>query len=107
MLNINRKGESKMLKHVVMWKLKEDVDKVEASKKIKESLDNLKGKINEIVDIEVGINNNSAEAFDVVLISIFKTKEDLQSYNVNPLHQEVVKYIKSVVAQRIAVDYEA
>lgn len=96
-----------MIKHIVMWRLKEELDKEETSKKIKKILEGLKEKINEIVEIEVGINYNSSEiACDIVLYSIFKTKEDLQSYISNPHHIEAGRYVKSVVKEKIVVDYE-
>ena len=60
-----------MIKHIVMWKLKDEAEgnsKDENAKIIKNSLEDLKGKINEIVDIEVGIDvNKSEQAYDVVL----------------------------------------
>ena len=60
-----------MIKHIVMWKLKDEAEgnsKAENAKIIKNSLEDLKGKINEIVNIEVGIDvNKSEQAYDVVL----------------------------------------
>ena len=60
-----------MIKHIVMWKLKDEAEgnsKAENAKIIKNSLEYLKGKINEIVNIEVGIDvNKSEQAYDVVL----------------------------------------
>ena len=50
-----------MIKHIVMWKLKDEAEgnsKDENAKIIKNSLEDLKGKINEIVDIEVVIDVN-------------------------------------------------
>jgi len=96
-----------VIKHIVMWSLKEELDKVETSKKVKKLLEGLKEKINEIVEIEVGINYNSSEmAYDIALYSTFKTKEDLQSYQTNPHHIEAGGYIKSVVKERTVVDYD-
>ncbi|MBU5315701.1 Dabb family protein [Clostridium bornimense] len=98
-----------MVKHIVMWKLKEEAEgktKKENAEIIKSSLESLKNKIDEIVEIEVGINwNDSDAAYDVVLYSIFNTKEDLDSYQVNPHHVEAASYIKKVVASRIVADY--
>ncbi len=63
-----------MIKHIVMWKLKDEAEgnsKAENAKIIKNSLEDLKGKINEIVHLEVGIDvNKSEQAYDVVLYSI-------------------------------------
>ncbi|MDV3428565.1 MAG: Dabb family protein [Bacillota bacterium] len=98
-----------MIKHIVMWKLKETSEgctKEENAKKIKSLLENLKDKISEIKYLEVGINVNSSEsAFDAVLISEFETLEDLNSYQVNPEHKKVSAFVKSVRLDRKVVDY--
>lgn len=98
-----------MVKHIVMWKLKEEAEgktKKENAEIIKSSLESLKDKISEIVEIEVGINwNESDAAYDVVLYSLFNTREDLDSYQVNPNHVEAAGYIKKVVESRIVADY--
>ena len=68
-----------MIKHIVMWKLKDEAEgnsKAENAKIIKNSIEDLKEKINEIVDIEVGIDvNKSDQAYDVVLYSTFNSFE--------------------------------
>ena len=54
-----------MVKHIVMWKLKEEAEgktKKENAEIIKSSLESLKNKISEIVEIEVGINWNDSDA---------------------------------------------
>ncbi len=67
----------------------------------------MKGKINEIKHIEVGINfADEDRAYDLSLISDFESKEGLQSYAVNPLHVEVIKYLKSKKTITKIVDYE-
>lgn len=94
-----------MLKHIVMWKIKEE-NKKESAMKIKTDLEDLKGKIAEIVDIEVGIDIEAIEKnYDVILVSTFKSEEDLKAYQVHPMHVEVAKFVKSVALSRVAVDY--
>ena len=62
-----------MIKHIVMWKLK-DNNKEENAKKIKTMLEGLKSEIKEIEEIEVGININKSDAsMDVCLVSVFKS----------------------------------
>lgn len=100
-----------MIKHIVMWRLKEfaeDKDKLENAKIIKVSLENLQKEINEIKFIEVGINiNNSPKAYDVVLYSGFESMEDLNIYQNHPGHIKVGEFVKKVVDERVVVDYEA
>lgn len=95
-----------MIKHIVIWKLKEENKEANALK-IKNDLEALKSKISELVDIEVGIDFNKTDAaYDVALYSTFKTKEDLDAYQVHRDHQAIVGFVRSVVESRVVVDYE-
>lgn len=94
-----------MIKHVVCWKLKEE-NKAENCEKIKNMLEGLVSVISEIESLEVGINCNLSDmAFDLCLISEFKSKEDLEKYQTNCNHVKVSKFVRSVIKERIVVDY--
>lgn len=99
-----------MIKHIVMWKLKEFADgkeKQENAKIIKTGLESLQEKINELKFIEAGINiNNSPQAYDVVLYSQFENMDDLNIYQNHPEHIKVAEFVKKVVNERVVVDYE-
>lgn len=99
-----------MIKHIVMWKLNDKAEgntKEENAKLIKTKIEELKDKIDEIVDIEVGINVvEDPSAYDVVLYSVFNNKDDLNKYAKDPIHLEVVDFVKKVVNSRVVVDYE-
>lgn len=99
-----------MVKHIVMWKLKEEAqgaDKVKNAALIKSRLEALKPEISEIAEIEVGIGlNEPGSSWDVVLYSVFNTQADLDGYQAHPRHLEVGGFIKSVVEARQAVDYK-
>ena len=95
-----------MTKHIVMWKIKNE-NKLENALKIKSGLEDLKGKIEGLIDIEVGINTNPSDmAFDVVLYSTFISQSALDGYQSNPLHLEVAGFVRSVAVERHVVDYE-
>lgn len=95
-----------MIKHIVMWKLKEE-NKEQNALKIKNDLEDLKDKIEEIKSIEVGINfNNSEAAYDIVLYSEFETEDDLNSYQANKYHKEVGVFVRASVSERKVVDYK-
>lgn len=100
-----------MLKHIVMWKLKEFAEgksKMENAKEIKAGLEKLKGKINEIEIIEVGINiNESVQSYDVVLYSEFKDEDALEKYQKHPEHVKVGEFISKVREDRVVADYMA
>jgi Stress responsive A/B Barrel Domain. len=98
-----------MIKHVVMFTINPDLglDKKATQLQMKEKLESLKGKIEGMVSLEVGINQNTnPEAFDVCLITVHNTWQDLQHYQDHPLHQEVAKFIGSVRKGRAVADFE-
>lgn len=97
-----------MVRHIVMWKMADDTDAKERALAIKNNLEALKDEIDELVDIEVGLNfNNTDSASDVVLVSTFKTREDLEIYQDHPSHKSVgANYVRPFVKERRVVDYE-
>lgn len=100
-----------MIKHIVMWKLKEEVNGLnrdQITRKIKHDLEALVPVISAIHKLEVGINIVPSDAaFDVSLYSEFKTWDDLKTYMTHPDHQVVVTFVRSAVTARHVVDYEA
>jgi len=99
-----------MIKHIVMWRLKEfanGVNKEENARKLKSHLESLKSKIKEIKRIEVGINIKSSDAAsDVVLYSEFDSMDDLEAYQRHPEHMKVVDFVNEVRLERRVVDYK-
>ncbi|WP_319759190.1 Dabb family protein [Maridesulfovibrio sp.] len=98
-----------MIKHIVIWNLKEEAaggTAAENGAKIKEMIEALNGKIAELKHVEVSVDIFEAtQEWGVVLYSEFDSKEDLHTYAVHPLHQECVAFIKEVVTSRDAIDY--
>lgn len=99
-----------MVKHIVMWKLKEEEggkSKLENALIIKEALLKLPSKISEIKSFEVGIDDKLEDenTSDVVLISSFENYDSLNAYQIHSAHQEVVSIIKPLVSERRLVDY--
>jgi hypothetical protein len=95
-----------MIRHVVMWTLKDDLDKKAYVQEIKTKLESLKGKIEGLVSLEVGINEKeSAEGFDICLITEHPDWEALQFYQDHPAHKEVADFIGQVRKGRAVVDF--
>jgi hypothetical protein len=98
-----------MVKHIVMWKLKELAEGNKKSKNIlliKEKLHKLKPIINYINSLEVGENINSSDAaFDLVLITTHLDEKSLSAYTIHPAHQEVASFVGKVVSERKVVDF--
>lgn len=95
-----------MIKHIVMWKFKEDV--AEADKlEMKRKLESLKGIVPVLLDIEVGLDVVGSDASkDMVLYSEFNSLDDLKAYAVHPEHLKVVEFVKPLVCERHVVDYD-
>ncbi len=99
-----------MIKHIVFWKLKDEANglsKIENANAIKQKLESLKGKIEGLISIEVGIDFlHSAESADLVLYSEFENKDALTFYVNHPLHKEIMPFIAEARSERRVVDYE-
>ncbi|GAA5521239.1 Dabb family protein [Aliifodinibius salicampi] len=103
-----------MIRHVVMWKLKDEAEgatKEKNAEKMKLILEGLKINIDEIKSVEVGINISEGDGetgtpYDVVLISDFETELDYTMYTRNDHHKKAVKFIDSVIEERHFVDYK-
>jgi hypothetical protein len=98
-----------MIKHIVMFKLKEwaeGCDRAANINLLKAKLEALPAQIKEIKFFEVGINFAEASvAYDMVLVSEFESKEALFSYQKHPEHVLVVNIVGKVCESRIVVDY--
>ncbi|MGL4585363.1 MAG: Dabb family protein [Flavobacterium sp.] len=95
-----------MITHIVMWRLKDE--NKEANKlEMKRLLEGLKGKVVALESISVSFNDAQADPknFEVILHTTFKDFDQLDAYAKHPEHLKVVDFIKSVVTERVAIDY--
>ena len=103
--------ETQVIKHIVMWKIKdshEGMSKNEIIDRIKQDLEGLKSSIPEIRAMEVGRNANELPtSFDVALYSEFESKQDLDIYKDHPEHVKVAQFVRQVAKDAVVVDYEA
>ena len=96
-----------MVKHIVLWNIQEGLEKEEVLNKLKATLEPLTKEIPFLLKAEVGFNYNSTEAArQVSLYTEFATREDLDNYIVHPAHKKAGEYVRSVVCDRVVVDYE-
>ena len=96
-----------MVKHIVMWNIKEGLNKEEVAAKLKAELEVLVNKIDCLITLDLGSHFKKGDSGrDVVLYSEFESKEDLAAYLIHPEHVKVVDYVRSVVCDRVDVDYE-
>jgi len=101
-----------MVKHIILWKLREDLsaEEKEAVKAgIKEGLEALVGVVPGLVECKVNISGrlDSSNA-DVMLDSTLESPEALKGYAVHPAHVEVANTkVRPYTALRTCLDYEA
>lgn len=99
-----------MIKHVILWTLKDslsETEKAEVKKGIKEGLEGLKGKIPGLIDIKVNIECLASSNAEVMLDSTFETAEALAGYAVHPEHVAVADgKVRPYTATRTCMDYE-
>lgn len=99
-----------MIKHIVMFRLKEfaeGADKKENMRKINEILEKLPSKIKEIRQYEIHQNITQSErSADFILISSFENKEDLDIYLNHPDHRKAADFISKIREDSRVIDYE-
>lgn len=96
-----------MVKHIVSFKLKgTEEERLDAAKRFKEALLALPGQIEVLKSIEVGLNVNPQEDWDVVLTAIVPTLADVSIYAKHPAHVAAASIVAPLKADRACVDYE-
>jgi len=97
-----------MLKHVVIWKIRDPARKALHAAQVKAELESLAGRILGLLRVEVGIDiGYDGDAHDVVLYSEFTDRAALDAYQTHPLHVAVKQVIGPLLAARHVVDWEA
>ncbi len=99
-----------MVKHVILWQLKEDfsdAEKARIKEEIKAGLEGLKGKIPGLTDIRVYTEPMASSNADVMLDSTFTDADALKGYAVHPAHvvvadAKVIPFTRS----RVCMDFE-
>lgn len=96
-----------MVKHIVTFKLKgTDAERQQAACRFKDALLALPDVIDVLVSIEVGINQNPSEDWDVVLTAIVPSMADVETYAKHPAHVAAAAIIAPLKDARACVDYE-
>ena len=99
-----------MIKHIVMWKLKEEAegaDRASNAREMKRRLDDCASIVPGIITFEVTLAQPDLEAtYDVVLYSEFADRAALAAYIAHPVHQAVVPFIGAIREARQCMDYE-
>lgn len=95
-----------MVKHIVTFKLSGTAEKRAAvARRFAEALRALPGQIPCLKSMEVGINENPAEEWDLVLTAIVPTMADVEVYAKHPAHVAAASIIAGHKGGRACVDY--
>ena len=99
-----------MVKHIILWKLKEEFseeEKKQIKAGIKEGLEGLAGQIPGMTEIKVRIDCLPSSTVDVMLDSTFESAEALKAYSTHPNHVAVAdSKVRPYTAVRSCMDYE-
>lgn len=99
-----------MVKHIILWKLKEDLSeeqKAAVKAEIKEGLEGLAGKVPGLLDIKVNINPLPSSNMDLMLDSTLESFDALKAYAVHPAHVAVADgKVRPYTCGRYCLDFE-
>ena len=99
-----------MVKHIILWTLKEmpDAEKNSVKQGIKAGLEGLKGKIPGLIDIKVNAEGRLASSnADLMLDSTFESADALKVYSKHPEHVAVAdSKVRPYTASRTCLDFE-
>ncbi|MGM9669359.1 MAG: Dabb family protein [Faecousia sp.] len=93
-----------MIKHIVVYTLREDLDKDASVAFIASCLEPLVGQIPGLEHMEV--TRTYQGGADYVLYSEFSSREALASYQKHPLHLAAKERFHHMIATRVSGDYE-
>ncbi|MBE7025271.1 MAG: Dabb family protein [Ruminococcaceae bacterium] len=100
-----------MVKHIILWKLKEEFSPEEKEKikaGIKEGLEGLRGQIPGLLEIRVQTEGLDSSNMDLMLDSGFESEAALKAYAVHPAHVAVADgKVRPYTAVRSCLDFEA
>jgi quinol monooxygenase YgiN len=97
-----------MIKHVVVWKLKDPSQRALHAAIVKDALEGLRGRIPGLLAIEVGVDiGYDGGADDLCLYAEFADRAALDVYQNDPLHVAAKAIVGEYVTGRRAVDWKA
>ncbi len=100
-----------MVKHIILWQLKDGLsqqEKEQVKAGIKHGLEGLQGKIPGLLQIHVHTDGVSTSNADVMLDSSFEDEDALKAYAVHPEHVKVADgQVRPYTSVRMCMDFEA
>ena len=99
-----------MVRHVILWQLKEeynDGEKREIKAGIKKGLEGLVGKVPGLVEVHVHTEGLASSNADLMLDSVLENEEALKGYAVHPEHVAIANSkVRPYTMSRTCLDFE-
>jgi len=93
-----------MLTHIVLFRFENMEEAEEAGRRLRA----MEGRIPALLGVEAGVDiTRSQRSYELALITRHEDEAGLEAYQVHPVHQDVVAYIKSAASGSVAVDFLA
>ena len=96
-----------MVKHIILWKLKDENNTAQVKNGIKTALEGLLGVVPGLLDIKVQTECLASSNADVMLYSVFESEQALKGYAVHPAHVAAAdNFVRPFTATRSCLDFE-
>lgn len=99
-----------MVKHIILWKIKEEKtaeEKEQIKANVKKGLEGLAGQIPGLLEIKVQTEALESSTADLMLDSSFESQEALKGYAIHPAHVAVADgAVRPNMEVRMCLDYE-
>lgn len=95
-----------MVKHIILWELKEEFNSGKIKQDIKQNLEGLMGKIPGLLNISVVIEKLPSSNADIMLDSAFSDEAALKAYATHPEHVAVAdNFVRPYTKTRMCMDF--
>lgn len=96
-----------MVKHIILWKLKEEFNTTEVKQGIKEGIEGLVGVVPGLLEVQVQIEKLASSNADVMLYSVLESEDALKGYAIHPAHVKVAdEKVRPYTESRACIDFE-
>ena len=99
-----------MVKHVILWQLKDEYteeQKAQIKAEIKEKLEGLQGRIPGLLEMKIQTESFKASNADFMLDSTFEDEAALKGYAIHPEHVKVAdEKVRPYTKTRSCLDFE-
>ncbi|SDB34715.1 Stress responsive A/B Barrel Domain [Ruminococcaceae bacterium FB2012] len=96
-----------MVRHVIIWDLKEGLtDRESVKAEIKQKLEALAGVVPGLAEIHVYTDLLDSSKGDLMLDSLFESREALAGYQIHPEHLKAAEVVRGAASHRSCADIE-